>query len=446
MKTTKKGKGSTKALAKEDLFRRNPMPYGDVRKYYLGAKLWTVILFVLCTYISVAAIALRTDSCEQLPNALIFGVMFGAFLSIVGHYMRSYLGYGISAFGSLLVLILLQTYHGTGVSLISNNPAYGENFVKGIQSIDFWIILSKVFAILQLALSFVFINSTRKVKEEPKAEGMNVQIERFRAWLNRINDSLTPGRRPLDYWFVAGSLLCAMAFIAYNPSMARYDYYALAALLVGCVMIACKLPLAGAGLIAASALLRCTMYQYRFGMSIPTASAYAGMWLSILYFYFASAKDAKEASFKKQGILNIIESVQVWIPVAFLAAIYPVHEFLSVFSGSHMNAEKDSLPLLMFLPLLILLAVRSCRWYGYALAGGFYIWFWDALRHSTPRADNALVFFDCADCHGSVGAHTTEVLMSIVDALAVATIAMAILSVCMAVIILVIRGAKHETK
>lgn len=438
-------KNKKEPFTKEVLLRRNPMPFGDTRKYYLAAKVGTVVLLTLCTYICVTAIAVRTETCEQLSNGVIVCLLGSALLVIVGHYMRSILGYGISALAGIIVVILLQTCGGTGVKLISDCPEYGEVFIKGIQSTDFWVIIAKVLALLQTVLSVVFIRSTLTLKEEPKPEGMNVQIDRFRKWLNRVNDSLMPGRRPLDYWFTAGILFCAMVFIAYNPSMGKYDYYALVLLLAGCVLIACKLVLPGALLIAPSALLRCTMYQYRFGMSIPVGAAYIGMWLALLYLLLISSRMKRETDAQPVNrILTVSESVFLWIPVALLIVLYPVHEFLNVFTGSHMTAEKDSLPLLFFLPLLIMIAARSRRWYGYLFMAAYYLWCWNALRRSTPRVDNKLVFFDCADCHGSIGAHTTDVLMAIVDVCAVAVVVMAVLCVCMAFVILVLRRAKHE--
>lgn len=441
-------KNKKEPFTKEVLLRRNPMPFGDTRKYYLAAKVGTVVLLALCIYICVTAIAVRTETCEQLSNGFIVCLLGSALLVVVGHYMRSILGYGISALAGIIVVILLQTCGGTGVKLISDCPEYGEVFIKGIQSTDFWVIIAKVLALLQTVLSVVFIRSTLTLKEEPKPEGMNVQIDRFRKWLNRVNDSLMPGRRPLDYWFTAGILFCAMVFIAYNPSMGKYDYYALVLLLAGCVLIACKLVLPGALLIAPSALLRCTMYQYRFGMSIPVGAAYIGMWLAVLYLGIVSAKTNREQSAKEEiKLLKVWENILLWAAVAVLAVIFPIHEFMAVFSGNHMNVEKDSLPLLFFIPILILFAIRSRKWYGYLFASGFYVWFWNALSHSTPRVDGALILFDCMDCHGKIAAHTTQILMNIVNTVRVASVGMAIISVCTAIVILVLRGIKqHESK
>ena len=85
-------------------------------------------------------------------------------------------------------------------------------FRDGAKSTDFWILLAKAVAVIHMLLSIVFVNSTIKVKEEPPLKGMNVQIKKFKDWLDKNNNSLPPGRRASDYWFVAGSILFWMLF------------------------------------------------------------------------------------------------------------------------------------------------------------------------------------------------------------------------------------------
>ena len=122
MKKESKKEKQKEPLTMAALLKRNPIPFGDVRKYYYAACIGTVALLTLCFHISVVAIALRTDNCEQLSNVFIVFLLFFCIATIVGHQMRSLLGYGITAVSSLIVLLLLQFYNGTGVVIINNLP------------------------------------------------------------------------------------------------------------------------------------------------------------------------------------------------------------------------------------------------------------------------------------------------------------------------------------
>ena len=398
------------------LLRRNPIPFGDVRKYYYAACIGTVILLTLCFHISVVAIALRTDTCEQLSNVFIVFLLFFCIATIVGHQMRSFLGYGISAVSSLIVLLLLQFYHGTGVMIISDLPEYGEVFRDGAKSTDFWILLAKVLAVVHLLLTIVFVNSTLKVKEEPALKGMNVQIQKIKDWLDKNNNSLPPGRRTSDYWFVAGSVFLWMVFVAYDPTMGKYDYWSIGLLIGGGGLVAFGQTLMGSSFFCLSALIRCTMYQWRFGICIPVVSAYLGLFVAILYLFLESTRVRKngiEGNGTKRELLA--NQLLVWVSVALFATIIPVHEFLSVFAGLHMSVKKDSLPLLFFIPLCAVILIRSMRIEAYIVTAASYIWLWWVLNQFTSIEKQEWFVFDCADCHGGISGITTARMNTLVS-------------------------------
>lgn len=438
MKKERKSAAKREPLTKEALFKRNPVPFGDVRKYYLAGKVGTVVLLALCFHISVAAIALRTDTCVQIPNGIIAVLLLCAILNIIGHYSRTIAGYALSVVVCLILVLVMQLYNG-GLMLQSGLPEYGEVFRDGAKSTDFWILLAKVLAVVHMLLSVVFINSTLTVKEEPELKGMNIKIKKFQDWLDKNNNSLPPGRRASDYWFIVAQLLCAMVFWAADPNMTKYDYYSLGALIAGCVFVACKRTLTGSFLLAVAALIRCTLYQYRLGISFPVVAAYLGLWIALLYLLIESLISAKKAKTEERPKeISISGEVILWISVAFVIACVPVHEFLSVFTGSTMPFQKDNLPLIFFLPILILLAIQSNRWHSYCYAAAFFLWLWYSLNRATPYKDKGLFYFESLEEHGSVGPDTTEIMMILVKSISVCAIAAAILCSCIAVLILVI--------
>lgn len=413
MKKDQKTVKTREPITKEALFRRNPVPFGDVRKYYYAACIGTGILLTLCFHISVVAIALRTDTCEQLSNVFIVFLLLFCITTIVGHQLRSFLGYGISALSSLIVLLLLQFYHGTGVMIISNLPEYGEVFRDGAKSTDFWILLAKAIAVIHLLLTIVFINSTIKVKEEPALKGMNVQIQKIKDWMDKNNNSLPAGRRATDYWFVAIIVFCAMTFSASSPEMYRYDYYALVSLVGGCILVACKQTIVGPFFLVISMLFRCVLFQYRFGLIIPVIAAYLGLYVALLYLLLEV--EGRNHKGKESGLLcGMSRTVSTWIAVMIAVLLFPVHEFLSVFSGDFMIYQKDVLPLIFFLPILAILMNRVGKWYGYYCCSISYIWLWFAINRSTPYKKNELLYFVSLEQHGSIGEQTTQRLMTLV--------------------------------
>lgn len=439
MKKERKSAAKREPLTKEALFKHNPIPFGDVRKYYLAGKVGTVVLLALCFHISVAAIALRTDTCVQIPNGIIAVLLLCAILNIIGHYSRTIVGYALSVVVCLILVLVMQLYNG-GLMLQSDLPEYGEVFRDGAKSTDFWILLAKVLAVVHMLLSVVFINSTLTVKEEPELKGMNIKIKKFQDWLDKNNNSLPPGRRASDYWFIVAQLLCSMVFWAADPNMTKYDYYSLGALIAGCVFVACKRTLTGSFLLAVSALIRCTLYQYRLGICFPVIGAYLGFWIALLYFTMESSRNAKMTECEKAPKwFGISANVFVWIAVAFAVACIPVHEFMGVFAGSRMPFQKDNLPLIFFLPILILLAIRSKRWYAYCYSGASFVWLWFSLNRATPYKDRGFFYFESIEEHGSVGADTTDRMMSLVKGISEAAIVAAILCCCFAVLIFITR-------
>ena len=240
MKKEKEKESVSFVLTKDNLLKKNPIPFGDVRKYYLAAKVGTIVLFALLLYMSFASVLSHTDYNEQISGGIMICLLLFSLASVIGVYSRTILGYGITALSSLILFVLLQCSNGTGIAYGSESLFYGEYFIKGIQSMAFWVILSKVLAILQTVLAILFIRSTITVTEEPAATGMNEKIAQFRAWLVKHNDSLEDGRRPLDYWFAAASILLYMGYVVGDSTMLIYDYISLALFLTGLVLVACR--------------------------------------------------------------------------------------------------------------------------------------------------------------------------------------------------------------
>ena len=431
------------------LLRRNPIPFGDVRKYYYAACIGTVILLTLCFHISVVAIALRTDTCEQLSNVFIVFLLIFCIATIVGHQMRSFLGYGISAVSSLIVLLLLQFYHGTGVMIISDLPEYGEVFRDGAKSTDFWILLAKAFAVIHLLLTIVFINSTLKVKEEPPLKGMNVQIQKIKDWLDKNNNSLPPGRRASDYWFVAVSLILWMIFVAYDPTMGKYDYWSMGLLMAGVAAVFLRWTFTGSFFISSSALIRCTLYQYRFGLCIPVVAAYLGIWVALLYLILETMRVRRLTQQEKnKPRMSVLQAVFPWLATACFVVCFSIHEMTNAFSGSFMVYQKDNLPLIFFLPMMVFLALMTRRWWGYLFATAGFVWLWDSIKHATPLYGGRFFSFPSLEEHGQIGERTTARMMDVANGLSVALIVVAVVCVCISVVMMLFvrRKDKHGTE
>ena len=439
MKEPKNPKRDGERITFAALVKARPVPFGDVRKYYYVASIGTVILLALCFHISVVAIVLRTYSCEQLSNTLIAFLLLFCITTIIGHHMRSLLGYGISALSSLLVLLLLQFYHGTGVMIVSNLPEYGKVFRDGAKSTDFWILLAKAVAVIHTLLSIVFINSTVKVKEEPPLKGMNVQIKKFKDWLDKNNNSLPPGRRASDYWFVAGSILFWMLFVAYDPSMGKFDYWSLGLLVSGSILVFLRATFTGAFLLTSSALIRCTLYQWRFGVCIPVVAAYLGMWLALLYLSLETLRVCGSQKKSCPLWMEIVQGIFPWCAIAFFVICLPIHEFTSAFSGSYMLYQKDNLPLIFFLPLVVLLVFLSKSWLGYLFGAAGMIWLWDAFKHATPLNGGRFFYLLSLEEHGTIGEYTANQLMVLVNGIITASIIVAVLCVLWAAVKLYFR-------
>ena len=446
MKKEAKNAKQKEPLTMTALLRRNPVPFGDVRKYYYLACVGTVVLLALCFHISVAAIALRTDNCVQIPNGIIAVLLSCAVFTIIGHQTRTLAGYGFSAICCLAIVLVMQLYNG-GLVLTSDLPEYGEVFRDGAKSTDFWILLAKVIAIVHMLLSVVFINSTLTIKEEPPLKGMNIRIQKIKDWLDKHNNSLPAGRRASDYWFYAVSMILYMVFIAYDPSMGKYDYYSLVLFVMAGILIACKQTLPGAMAMASSALIRCTLYQWRNGLLLSVIVGYAGLWIALLFLAIESTSARKKTELIKHPRWeSIAEAGFCWAAVVLAIMVIPIHEFLSVFSGSYMFYQKDNLPLYFFLPCFLFFAFWSKRWYGYLFAIACCAWLRDALVNATPIRKGALFYFDSTEEHGAVGEWTTKVLMLLVNVMALLVIvilALAAIRVLINVLILSRRSIKR---
>ena len=408
------------------LCKRRPVPFGDVRKYYYLACVGTVALLALCFHISVAAIALRTDACSQISNGIIVVLLTLAVLAMAAHQMRSYLGYGLSACASLAVFAIMQFSNGTGVVFVSDLPEYGEVFRDGIKSTEFWILLIKVIAVIHLIMSIVFIKSTYTVTEEPPLKGMNIKIQQFKDWLDKNNNSRLPGRIASDYWIVSISVVLWMMFVAYDITMGKYDYWSMGLILAGCILVACKQTQNGAFLLVASALIRCTMYQFRFGICIPVVAAYAGLWVALVYLFvetcFLSSKEEKPI---QKRWVNRSKDILFWLSVVVFIAIVPIHEFLNAFSGSRMIYQKDNLPLVFFLPLVSIILLKRGTWRDGVFAAISFFWLWDSMKHASPYNDGRLLDFDDLIEHGTIRFTVTSRFEGYVNMIAIAALILA---------------------
>lgn len=447
MKEPKNMKRGGETISLAALTKVRPVPFGDVRKYYLAAKVGTVVLLALCFHVSVAAIALRTDSCEQLSTALIVMILLSAIAVIVGHYMRSLLGYGISAAAAFLLILLLQFGNGGApVSLVSDLPEYGEVFRDGAKSTEFWILLAKVIAVVHLLLTVLFIRSTLTVTEEPPLKGMNVTIQKVRDWIKNKKNSYEKGRSPIDYWIFAISVFLWMLFISFNPDLTMYDFYSMGLLLAAGILLIFKQTLLELFCLVVSALIRCSLYQLRFGFIRPTIASYTGLWLA-LFFLILEGLELRRANDAKSGEWSErISTVLSVIAVAFFVLLTPVHEFLSVFSGSYMIYQKDNLPLIFFIPIVIFLMMSTGKWYSYFISGALYWWLWNSLSRASPYADLQLFRFDSMPEHGTIGADTTRRMMNLVKFISGAAIALIVISVGAGILLIILRRLSHENK
>lgn len=460
-------KKAKKQLTVNDLKCRRPIPLGDVRKYYLGANIGTIVLLALCFHVSVVAIALRTDSCVQIPNAIIAAILFCAVLNIIGHYSRTIAGYALSVVCCLLIVLVMQFYNG-GVSLRTELPEYGDVFKDGAKSTDFWILLTKVLAAVHMLLSIVFINSALTVKEAPPLKGMNVSIQKFKDWLNKKSKEHPAGQRALDYWFVSFALIAWMLMASADTSYTgKYDFWAMGLIIIGCIAVLIKKTVTGAGLITAGFLVQCTMYQWRFGVSVPVIASYLGLWVSVLYFLRAVLRERSRSDETRQWRFLDSDSLDirldlsgkgtadtVWMKrmnevlfigsVALPVLMFPIHEVLATFSGSYMVYQKDNLPLFFVLPILVFICIGSRSLKGYIGATVYCFWLIDAIRNSSPYADNAVFRFDSLEQHGAAGTAATSRMNALVNVALVVVILMTLL--CAAVSIILARRAYHGNK
>lgn len=425
----KKKQESREPVSQEMLLRRNPVPFGDVRKYYYVGIIGTTVLLAVCFYICFAAIVLRTDSCVQIPNGVIVVLLLCALLSIAGHYSRTLAGYGLSAVTCLVIVLVLQFYNG-GIMLKSNLPDYGEVVREGIKGIDFWILLVKAMAVVHMLLSVVFINSTMKVKEEPPVKGMNIKIQKLREWFAKKDTVTSLGWRPTEFWIACICLILWMLVAQANPFITnKYDHIAMLSILLGSVLVFIGKAYFGA-LCFMEGFLTCgAMYQLRFGWSVPTAGAYIGVWLAFIFIVLEAFKRRKAAKNKTWdirigthfGIQISVEpqeevdnkwdlglrKISEFCAVVVVFSMLPIHEFLSSFSGSYMNQAKDNLPYYFFLPLVMLVCAWGGTAMGYFCSAVISILLYDSLQEVSTKFTE-MFRFDSIEQHGKIGEVLTE--------------------------------------
>ncbi|MBR5666379.1 MAG: hypothetical protein IKW95_01675 [Lachnospiraceae bacterium] len=427
MKEKQKQNRSSEPLSREMLLRRNPIPFGDVRKYYYAGMIGTIVLLAVCFYVCVSAIALRTDTCVQIPNGIVIILLLCAVFSIVGHYSRTIAGYVLSASMCLVIVLVLQLYNG-GIALQSELPDYGEVVKDGMKGLDFWILLAKALAVVHMLLSVVFINSTLKVKEEPPVKGMNIKIKQFCEWFARKDEVNGLGWRPSQFWMACASLILWMLAAQANPfSTNKYDCIAMAFVLIGAALVFIGKAFLGSLCLLEGFLTCCTMYQLRFGWSVPTVASYVGAWFALL-FLLLEAYRRKNAVGGDEWSLRLGDRFAVRIPVADgqigrCAAVWrkicisgavviamlmlPIHEFLSAFSGSYMNQPKDNLPLYFFLPLAMLICAWGGSALGYFCAGVLAIFLYDAIN-DVSATGLRFFLFNSTEQHGFIGDALTD--------------------------------------
>ncbi len=431
MKEDQRQKRGGESLSLEMLFRRNPVPFGDVRKYYYAGMIGTVIFLAICFYVSFASIVLRTDSCVQIPNGVVIILLLCAGLNIVGHYSRTIVGYGLSAFLCLVVVLVLQLYNG-GIVLKSNLPEYGEAVKDGVKGLDFWILLAKAMAVMQLILSVVFINSAVKVKEEPPAKGINIKIQQFRDRFVKKNVFTSLGWRPTEFWVSCACLILWMLVAQENPfETGKYDYIAMLLVLLGAALVFIGKSYFGSLCLVEGFLTCCTMYQLRFGWSVPVVAAYLGVWLSLL-FLVIEAYRSRVPGDKCEWSIHFGKWFRVWIHVfpekgarerkimilrticvagasSIAVFMFPIHEFLSGFSGSYMNRQKDNLPLYFFLPIVMLVCVWGGTAVGYFCSAVVSMGLFNAIYDMSLKFSE-LFLFNSNEQHGFIGESLTTAM------------------------------------
>lgn len=425
----KKKQESREPVSREMLLRRNPVPFGDVRKYYYAGKIGTIVLLAVCFYISFAAIVLRTDSCVQIPNGIVVILWLCALLNIVGHYSRRLAGYGLSVIMCLIIVLVLQLYNG-GIMLKSNLPDYGEVVREGIKGTDFWILLAKALAVVHMLLSIVFINSTMKVKEEPPVKGMNIKLQKFREWFAKKDAVTSWGWRPTEFWMACACVILWMLVVQDNPfETNKYDYIAMFFVLFGTALVFVGKAYVGALCLTEGFLTCCSMYQLRFGWSIPTVGAYAGAWVSLFFLGIEAYRrktDVKEnewhfrlgsrflvriPAFSEREVgekkISVLRTICIIITASISILMFPVHEFLSGFSGSYMNQQKDNLPLFFFLPLVMLVCAWGGTALGYLSTGVAAVLLYDAICEVSSKGTK-LFLFNSMEQHGSISEALTN--------------------------------------
>lgn len=435
MKEYQRQKQSSEPLSREMLLRRNPVPFGDVRKYYYAGMIGTVVLFAVCFYVCFAAIVLRTDSCVQIPNGIVVILLLCAALSIAGHYSRTIAGYALSAVMCLAIVLVLQLYNG-GIMLKSNLPDYGEVVQDGVKGLDFWILLAKALAVVHMLLSVVFVNSTLKVKEEPPIKGMNIKLQKFRDWFIKKDAVTSMGWRPTEFWTACVCLLLWMLVAQANPfETGRYDYMAMLLVLLGTALVFVGKAYVGALCLMEGFLTCCTMYQLRFGWSLPTVGAYVGAWGALLFLFMEAHRRRNikgegdwSIRFGSRFVIRIPLKADsneadkwsvVWKATCVSGAVsvvmlmLPIHEFLSGFSGSYMNQQKDNLPLYFFLSVVMLVCAWGGTALGYFCSAVVSLGLFDAI-HEVSGKFSELFLFNSVEQHGFIGEQLTDRLNGVV--------------------------------
>ncbi|MBO4399574.1 MAG: hypothetical protein J5795_05525 [Lachnospiraceae bacterium] len=426
MKDKQREEKQKKPLTFDDIKARRHVPFGDVKKYYYLVLATAPLLLAMIYYVAFVSVALRTESAKHVPLWLLIVLALAAVAAMAGHYHRSVLGYGICAAGSLLVVLLLSVGNGgSPVALDSTSPDYGTVVQDGIKSADFWILLAKVIAVVQFALSLVFIKSVLSVNEEPELKGMNIKIDRFRKWFAEKDKPSSIGWRPTEFFMTCVCIILWMLVAQASPFLTdKYDIFALVMVLLGAVLVFIGKVHTGAICLMACFLTCCSMYQLRFSMDVPTAAAYGGAWLSLVILTIEAyrrrtAKQGGEWSLRFGSLFKVrvdgvdsanempaekhslLRALPVFGAMAVIICMLPIHEFLSAYSGSYMNQQKDNLSLFFFLPLVILVCAWGGKALGYLSSGLVAVWLLYTLRTSSPYV-KGLFLFDSKEQHGAV--------------------------------------------
>lgn len=430
-KESKKEKQKELSLSRTEILLRRPEPFGDVRKYYRLVKGSSILMIVMLYYISLVSVVLRTETEKQLPIWLLIALNLVAVVALVGHYHRSLAGYAVCAIGSVIILILLSVGDGGNpVMLVSTSPEYGEAVRDGLKGTDFWILLAKAVCVVHALLSVLFIRSTLTVKEEPPLKGMNVKIQEFREWFSRKNKRTSLGWSPLEFWTTCVCVVLWMLVAQANPFVtSKYDLIALLCILIGALFVWIGRAYIGSLCLTGGFLTCCSMYQLRFQLDVPTVSAYLGAWLSLLflvvevYLRRIAIKEYDKGTntgflFGTRSVLGMDKKPKLTthcflIDLVLLGAgmniviMFPVHEMLSAYSGTYMNQQKDDLPLLFFLPLIVFVCAWSRSGLGFFSSGMMALWLLRTLRNASPYADG-LFRFDSLEQHGSICESLTD--------------------------------------